>query len=278
MSEQIQTPFPEVAAFMRQAEWPVMSEVGQALIRTFADENADKHSIGLIISKDPALTANLLRMANSAMFGMSHQVSTLDQAISIVGISLIRTRALALCMGRMTNLPAGLDRITFWRYCMLCAGYAQWIASQCGVDPQQAWLVGMMLRLGEVTLGRIKPMAIVRIEAQPIEPGERWTRERQQTGFDEGQITAELAAHWDFPGMLVQGLRDAAQPLASANLFRLSAVLHLAARLADQGAITQSTLEALPLMVLVVLKLDLAALACAPPDADQLSDISMFIN
>ena len=253
-----------------------MPEVGQALIRTLGDDNADTHSVGQIIAKDPALTATLLRMANSAMFGLSGRVDTLDRAISVVGMSLIRSRALSICMARVANLPVGLDRKVFWRYCMLCAGYAQWIANHCGVDDQEAWLAGMMLRLGEISLGKAQPFAVPKIEALPIEPGERWVRQRHLVGYDEGEVTAEMARHWDFPEVLVQGLCLAAQPLMGSAFSRLAAVLNLAGRLADSGTVTDKTIETLPLMVVTLLDLDLQALSAKLPDAEAMADISMF--
>ena len=265
-----------IQTFLQTVEWPVMPEVGQALIRTLNDDDADTHSVGRIISKDPALTATLLRMANSAMFGLSGSVDTLDRAISVVGMSLIRTRALSICISRVANLPVGLDRKAFWRYCMLCAGYAQWIATLSEVDSQEAWLAGMMMRLGEISLGKAQPDLLPRIEAKPVEPGERWLRQQQLIGFDEGQITAELARYWDLPSILVLGLRHAAQPLVSPEFSRLAAVLHLAGRLADTGQVTPEAIDQMPLLVMRMLKLTPEQLGHMPPDADSLADISMF--
>jgi HD-like signal output (HDOD) protein len=181
-------------------------------------------------------------------------------------------------MSRVAILPVGLNRMTFWRYCMLCAGYAQWLADLCDVDDQQAWLGGMMLRLGEINLGQAQAFALPQIESEPIQPGERWQRERHLIGFDEGEVTAELAQHWDLPEALVQGLRHSARPLAAPDFSRLAAVLHLAAHLADSGAITAQSIDGLPLLLLQMLQLDPQTLSLDPPDAQALADISMFQN
>ncbi len=253
-----------------------MPEVGIKLISTFSDDNADTFSVCRIIKKDPALTATLLRMANSAMFGLSGKVDTLERAVSVVGMSLVRTRALSVCMAHVCKFPISIDRMAFWRYSMLCAGYAQWLADLCAVDDQEAWLSGMMLRLGELSLGQARPLTLPLIEAKPVLPGERWVRQRQLVGFDEGEVTAELAQHWDFPQALVTGLRHCAQPLACREFSRLSAVLHLAAHLADSGSISIDSIDALPVMLLQVLKLETHTLLQDPPNADELSDTSLF--
>lgn len=271
-------PFVQMSAFLKYVEWPVMPEVGQALIRSLNDENADTYTVCQIIRKDPALTAILMRMANSAMFGLSGTVDTIERAVNVVGMSLVRTRALSICIVRSYHLPLGMDPIEFWRFCMVCAGYAQWLADLCEVDDQEAWLCGMMLRLGEINLGQVCPFALPRIEAKPILPGERWVRQRALIGFDEAEITAELAHHWDFPAPLVAGLRQTGLPLQPSTFNQLAAVLHLAARLADAGEVTPSTVAELPVMLLQLLKLDPQTLGNSAPDAKELADISMFLN
>lgn len=271
-------PYSQMSTFLKTVAWPVMPEVGHALIQTLSHEDADSFNVCRIIGKDPALTATMLRMANSALFGLSGSVATLERALSVVGMARVRARALAVCMSRIAVLPVGLERMTFWRYCMLCAGYAQWLADLCDVDDQQAWLGGMMLRLGEINLGQARSLALPQIEAQPIQPGERWQRERQLVGFDEGEVTAELAQHWDLPDALIKGLRHSGRPLAAPEFSRLAAVLHLAGHLADCGAITTQSIDALPVLLLQVLQLDSQTLGLEPPEAQKLADISMFQN
>mgnify|MGYP000222764133 CR=1 FL=1 len=65
---------PTLTAFFQSAKLPIMTEVAHALIRTLNDESASNAQVEAIIAKDPALTANLLRTANSAQFGLSRQV------------------------------------------------------------------------------------------------------------------------------------------------------------------------------------------------------------
>ncbi len=278
MSAPERTPYTQISTFLRYVEWPVLPEVGQKLISTLNDEDADTYMVCKIIRKDPALTATLMRMANSAMFGLSGTVETLERAVSVVGMSLVRTRALSICIVRSYHLPVGMNPAEFWRFCMLCAGYAQWLADLCEVDDQEAWLGGMMLRLGEINLGQVVPSSLPKIELKPIQPGERWLRQRQLIGFDEGEVTAELAHHWDFPSGLVNGLRHAGQPLLSTDFHKLAAVLHLAGRLADAGEVTEATVEALPVMLLQLLHLDPQTLCINPPDAQTLADMSAFLG
>lgn len=258
-------PFADLESLLGNAQWPVMPEVGQALIRTLHDDDADMAVVCQIIKKDPALTATLLRMANSAMFGLSGTVDTLERAVNVVGMSLVRARAMALCVARVCTFPVGMDRLAFWQYSLRCAHYAQWLAERCAVDDQDAWLCGMMLRLGEISMASARPGCLLKIEAAPIAPGERWARQRQYIGFSEGEVTAELAQHWDFPPVLVTGMRCCAQPLTQGDFSRLAGVLNLAARLADSGALTPDNVEQLPGLLMQLFGLDASSLLTNPP-------------
>lgn len=272
---------PDISTFIQTVKLPVMPEVAHALIRTLNDEDADVVTVRDVIAKDPSLTATLLRMANSALFGLSRSVTTLDGAVSVVGMSHIRARALGICMAQVFALPPGVNRLEFWRYSMVCAGYAKFLANEVQIDEQQAWLTAMMLRLGELMIAQHQPRMLESIEKLPCAPGDRWQRERALVGFDEGQITAEVAKRWDFPEEVVQALGHAADTLAAAQASQLCAVVHLAAWLADQASNHDAVREAvlqLPASARDALRLDANALHMRIPDPDTFSDVSTLLS
>lgn len=266
---------PDIASFLRSVKLPVMPEVAQALIRTLSDDETDVAMVTAIIAKDPGLTATLLRMANSAMFGLSRSVTTLDSAVSVVGTAQIRARALAICMANAFVFPPSLNRLEFWRSCMVCAGYAHWLAASKGMDEQQAWLTGMMVRLGELLIGQRLPEALVQIELQPCGPGERWRRERELTGFDEGEVAAAIAEHWDFPESIANALRTSGHPSPQGGS-PMAAIVHLAALLADSNLPPSEALDHLPFVLVQRLGLDVEKLRGHIPDREAFSDISML--
>ncbi len=262
----------DITSYLRSVALPVMPEAAHALIHTLNDPGVDVATICAVISKDPGLTATLLRMANSAMFGLSRSVQTLQAAVKVIGMAQLRARALSICMAKAFTMPDGIDRLVFWRYSMLCAGYSRWLASKAGLDEQQAWLAGMMLRLGQLTMASHNATQAEQIEMLPRAPGERWQRERSLTGFDEGMVTAEIARHWDFPEDLVETLASVCDPLAASHFLPIAAVVHLAALLADQTHPNTDTLNQLPGAVLASLGLSVVHLQTSMPSADSLSD------
>ena len=264
----------DLSAFFQSVKLPVMPEVAHALIRTLHDEDVTIAQVRDLIAKDPVLTAKVLRAANSAAMSLRREVSSLDAAIAMVGMSQVRTLALTACMNVAFPVVPGLDRNEFWRNCMACAGYSQWLAGGIGLDTQQAWLAGMMLRLGELLIVQVRPETLAEIERQPQIPGDRWSREQHVLGFTEAQVTAELAHRWHFPAAIVRGLNTASAPLSSPPLSQLGGVLHLASRLADMAFSEPEIVDALPQDVIAALDLNLDWMRNKLPARDSFFDIS----
>jgi len=260
----------DIADLFKSVALPVMPEVGLALITTLDEPNTTLARVQALIGQDPALTAKLLALANSAAFGLPRKVADLDSAMKLVGLGKIRTLALSACLHNAFSFPAGIDSAGFWRYSMDCAGYAQWLATGLDdgldVDSQSAWLVGLMLRLGELIIGSARPELVEQIEKSPCAPGERWTRERQLAGFDEGEVTAELARRWSFPRHIVHALLLATNPRIEPPIAALAGVVHLASLLADQPDANAGAIDTLPVPVMGALALKYGWLQSNFPD------------
>ena len=249
----------DIKDLFRTVSLPVMPEVGLALIHTLDDPKTSLTRIHQLIAQDPTLTAKLLALANSAAFGLSGKVANLNHALQLVGVSKIRSLALSACLHNAFSMPEGIASIEFWRYSMDCAGYAQWLGQGMSdthdVDSQNAWLVGVMLRLGELIIAQAHPDLVTQIEQSPCAPGERWVRERALTGFDEAEVTAELARRWQFPNAIVHGLLLASDPLIESPIAPLAGIAHLAALLADRADADAEAIETLPVPVMDALEL-----------------------
>jgi HD-like signal output (HDOD) protein len=265
-------------SFFESVKLPAMPEVAHALIKTLNDDSAGVTQVSDVISKDPALSAKVLRLANSAAFALPRGVATVSDAVSMVGLHKVSTMALGACLNDAFPAVPGLERNEFWKSNMACAGYSQWLASGLDMDPQVAWLTGMMLRLGELLIGQTNPAALKKIEHRPRPPGARWQREKALIGFTEGQITAEMAHRWNFPMLMVQALQRSAHPLTEQAFSRLGAVLHLAGLMADNTAdtpnATDAVIDTLPTNVIDALGLDPQWLRNTLPNASSFVDIT----
>lgn len=260
----------DISDLFNNVALPVMPEVGIALITTLDKPNTTMSEVQAIIGRDPTLAAKLLALANSAAFGLPRKVDKLDNAMQLVGLSRIRTLALSACLLNAFSMPEGIDSTDFWRYSMDCAGYAQWLAGglddKLDVDKQRAWLLGLMLRLGELIIATARPDVVEAIEQAPCAPGERWARERAAVGFDEAEVTAELARQWNFPNDFVHALLMVSAPQSETPISALAAVVHLASFLADQPDASVESIETLPVPIMSALALKFGWMQASFPD------------
>ncbi len=259
---------PSLDEILHSVQLPTMPQVAHELIHSLNDEDVPLAQIRDAICQDPSLALKLMRLANSARYGLQRQVGTVDEAITIVGANQVRTLVLASCLSDNFPTLKGLDHNVFWTESQMCGGYAQWLAQHLGSDADQAWLTGFMVRLGELILGQAAPQIVPSIERLPSYPGARWQREMAAVGFTEGQVIAELARRWKFPEAIVRALETAADPMAAKPFSRMGAILYMAELLAESGSSASPELvEELPPELLMALQIDTNWLATHLPEA-----------
>lgn len=262
------------AAFFKDLTLPTMPDVAHELIRSLNEDDVPMEQLRDVISRDPALAVQLLRLANSAHYGHHQKVGTIDDAIARVGMGQVRALALASFFNDAFPIAPGLDRETFWRESQSHGGLTQWLANGIGSDSQQAWLTGFMVRVGELLMGLKVPGCVIEFEKQPQYPGARWEREVAMLGFTEGQVSAELARAWNFPDDMVSALDAAANPMAAQPFSRLGAVLHVAELLAAAPTPSFDAVDALPSDVLAALDVDADWMRSRLPQAQRYMDAS----
>lgn len=104
---------------------PALPEVALKLFDTFGREQTTLGEVADLISKDTALSMRVLRMANSARYGMRRQVGHLQDAAALLGLDALRGLALTACLADAFPRPAGFDRRRFWAQNLATAGYAR---------------------------------------------------------------------------------------------------------------------------------------------------------
>lgn len=216
---------------------PTVPKVVQQLIASFNSEDVSSTDIARQIAADPALSAKLLRLANSAFFHVSRTVGTVDDALRMLGFVMVRNLVLGNGMVAAFKNTKGMDLPQFWRHNLYTAVAARWLAMHAGdhdLDNGDAvFTVGMMHGIGQLQLHAVAPA-----EAAPLDKlvnvldASRAGKEKERWGFHYADVSAELAGIWNFPEALADALRDTPDPLASGKLDRAAGWVHLGAWIA----------------------------------------------
>lgn len=214
---------------------PSLPEVALRLMETFKRENISLLELCELIAQDPALSARVLRMANSARFGSRGRVAHLPDAAAMIGLNALRGLALTVCLVNAFPRPPGFDRQRFWCQNLATAGHAKTLAGLIGEDSGLAEIAGLLLRSGQLLMLMAEPGQVSLIESMAGAPDSIFELERSQFDCTHAEVSAELAARWHMPLPLVDALYTAGNPLAAEPFSPMGAALRLASLLADAG-------------------------------------------
>lgn len=251
------------------ADLPPLPEVAQRLIASFGREDLSLRELSAHIAQDPALTARLLRLANSARYSPRERITRLQDAAAVVGLGPLRALALSACLARAFPPLPGFDRLRFWRQNLATAGYARWMSGLLELDADMSEVAGLVLRSGELLMLLAEPGLTALVESLCTEADSVFELERLHFGCTHAELSAELAVRWHFPTSIVDALYTAADPLAARPFSAEGAVLRAASVLADaadDGLDPLAELARVQPLLVQGLGLDLPALAPRLPD------------
>ena len=260
---------------------PTVPKVVRDLIEVLANENASLSQVARKIEADQVLTARMLRLANSPFYGLRRKVSTMEEAIRMLGLSAIRTLVIsANFTGTFQKVPH-VNLPTFWRHSLRVASVARHLAGLGrSVDPNLAFTVGSMHAIGHLIMALVKPEQVAAVNAAcPIDAMKRFAAEEQAFGYHYGDVSAKLASSWNFSDEYVVALGGFARPLDTPNFDPLAGLLHLGVwrmALDRDGAVASGA--ARPAEVLKALGLPPDSLEDMPAPGELAADLELMIG
>lgn len=223
---------------------PTIPKVAQKLIESFSAENVSIDEIARQLAADPVLTAKLLRLANSAYFHVSRSISTVDDAVRMLGFVMVRNLVIGNGMVVAFHNVHGMNLNQFWRYNLYTACAARWLAGSADANTDEAFTVGMLHGIGQLQmhLAMAEEMAPVDKKMNVLAAG-RADFEMQAFGFHNGDVAAELAKKWSFPPPIIMALRNCPRPLLEEEFSESAAWVHLGAWRARTEVLSMSDEE-----------------------------------
>jgi HD-like signal output (HDOD) protein len=259
----------------QQHKLPTVPGVTLRLIASFSDEDVAFRQIADQISADPALSAKLLRLANSAYFHLSRTIGTVEDALQMLGFVMVRNLVLGNGMVVAFRNTKGMDLQQFWRYNLFVASASRWLAARAGVNSDLVFTVGLMHGIGQLQMHVAALEAVLPLDKilSVLDPG-RAALEKEALGFHNGDVCAELARLWNFPAPIVLAMRNVPDPLAAPDYSEAAACVHIgtwAARHAIQQSAPELQKASFPQAVAQPLGLDWQQLKQEMPPLAELS-------
>lgn len=205
----------EIFARVRQLP-PGMPKVAQELLESFdkKDEEDSSHmrDVADKVAMDQVLMAKVLRLANSAYFGGARNVGTLDQAVVLLGLSALRTLVIASSATTLFPTLPNFDKNKFWRNSFLVASLARELARMVKIDPNVAFVCGMLHRIGDLLIRMAEPELSADIDGYEEVGVCRAESQQKVLGLDYAIVGAELASRWEFPEVIQQAIKHQLEP------------------------------------------------------------------
>lgn len=203
--------------------------------RVLEDKYSTIDELAKVLSQDPAMAARVLRIANSAFFGVPQQFDSISRAVNLLGFQHVHDVVFAASVSTaFKKVDVGvMDMNHFWTTSMFTAISAKLIAAKCNVlDTERLFLAGILHDIGHLVMYCVIPEETESVFLQSREKRQsQYRMEEQLIGCHYADVAAELMQIWMFPGSIIETVKHQVDPATSENLPLDASIIHIAAQL-----------------------------------------------
>jgi putative nucleotidyltransferase with HDIG domain len=204
----------------RDIRLPVCPIIFVRLMQTLEHPNAALRDLSEILSSDPHLATQVLRVANSALYSHSKQVRSTNEAILRIGFSEVWAVASAVKAKELFHTASGewSQLSTFlWEHALATAMLAKHIAKKCGMhqEGENTFTAGLLHDLGKSVLHQVEPQYALLCQNGALFGNKLTLLETDFFGTHHARFGGELLRHWSLPdtlASLVEGHHDEIDP------------------------------------------------------------------
>lgn len=271
----------------RAGDLPALPDVAMRVVAIASDPNGSMRDLETAVARDQAIAARVLRLSNSAYYGLPGHISTLSRAILVIGSEKLKAVVLAACTESLFHKKRSSfqDRI-LWEHSLATALVARYIANTCGYpEREEALVAGLLHDIGKVVMDANEPEKYQWVVQRVNNEGETFVAAEQEVfGFDHADVGGLVTRHWSLAESLCEAVRCHHDPGMTADHRTLAAIVSLANSVCvklEIGPERESDLELASLRSADLLGLDgetldalpAKALACIEAERQSLADV-----
>jgi putative nucleotidyltransferase with HDIG domain len=224
---------------------PAFPKSVQKILELTRNINCLPKELVAVIEKDPVMTVKILKVINSAYYGLPNKINSVAQSVVYLGINTVKNLALGFAavgiLPRMNS--AGFDIQRYLLHSLLVASIGRQLATQYAkgeADPGDCYIAGLLHDFGKAVFAQFmaaefrEAMLQTSLEGKPLHEAERAT-----IGADHALVGAMLAKRWQFPDHMIDCIRDhhnlAAEPSALMDCLRMANQIARKLAIGDSG-------------------------------------------
>jgi len=212
--------------------FPDMSNAAMRLLQLLRDPKRSAADVEDVMRQDAGLTANILRIANSAYFGFPDEIASIRQAIVRLGWRQMRQVVLTASMNTMLEEPIDgyqLGRGELWRHALATSIAAETLVKKKEIPVEEDPFTSALLHdAGKIVMGKFVAEDFSLIELAAAEGAPFHEAERVVLDTDHAEVGALILEKWSFPASLVAAVRWHHEPGGMNPHSRLVDVVHIA--------------------------------------------------
>lgn len=209
---------------------PSLPLAADSITRAVLDENSNAQTIALSISKDPSFASRILRVVNSAYYGFYRQITSIKEAVALLGTNEIRMMAMAITVYDLFKVKESMkfNRKNLWMHGVAVAYMADYLQRMLRKGIEEAYVAGLLHDIGKVVLDQFFPDETHEI-LQLFEGSEMsyLEAEREVLGMDHGELGFLIAERWNLPAEITVGIRYHHATSGEIEVEPAAAIIHL---------------------------------------------------
>lgn len=221
---------------------PAAPRILPQLLTLLSDPDCETSQVVELVSFDPGLTTKVLRIANSAAFGLAHPITDIDEAVKRLGLKMIYQLVAAAAgsnalqpASKAAPQPAGL-----WEQSVTTALAAQILAKDLKLNEGAQFTAGLLHDIGKVVLAAVwKEQYVTLMEASSPALRELVDCEKEMFDVNHAELGGRLLAHWKFPPCISASVWHHPAPMRGMPYERETACVTLAEFIAESGLKTK---------------------------------------
>jgi putative nucleotidyltransferase with HDIG domain len=222
---------------------PALPASVMQILQLTEDPNCNASDLSQVLMTDPALAARMLKLSNSAYYGFSHTIASVQQAVTLLGYSTLKNVLLSASVFDIYKMSSMcIDIPGLWKHSVATASAAKLIAKKVRYPhPEKAFTVGLMHDIGKVVIARYMPRSLAEIATMVRTKNcGLFDAEVKVIGLSHAQIGAYVLHRWKLPSDISDAVQHHHAPAQSTFQFYLAAICYLANILAHRAQIGRS--------------------------------------
>jgi HD-like signal output (HDOD) protein len=216
---------------------PTLPAAAMYILQLANDDSTDMPKLAATIEKDPALSLKVLRAVNSPFYGIPQKVSTVSQAVVLLGLHAVKALVLGFTLlNSVKSRKGGFDHLAFWRRSMYAAAASRIIGGKTVMARQEdCFVAALLMDIGTLLLAQLLGSQYDDLCERAGCHADLMVHENHELGIHHAEVAELLADHWKLPDVLAvpMGQHHGPPAVQDTGLRRITEVIWLGGRCAD---------------------------------------------